>query len=182
MIALGARCLVFQSGDGEAVPLTPEMISIELSGEASKVFDQDFVDDAATAVFHYFKHELHREAVTMAEFSEALEKALTSFKLSKEARRDGSSLADTDLARLARECGFGCELVFFPRLRSELREQLKGSPRMLQFSGLKSCVKALTGSRRWNLQCDSLKEQILSYLRECLYAEHATPGLSLIVR
>jgi hypothetical protein len=183
MIALGAKCLLFQSNNGESVPLSADMISIELSGEASQVLDQEHVDEAAEAVFHYFKHDLNRETVTMAEFSEALEKALKGLRREAPAalRRTGLTAA-TDLAQLARECGAGCELVFFPRLRNELRVLLRNSPDTVTFSGLKGCVKELTGARRWTAECRSLKTQILSFLRGCLRAESTQDEISVVVK
>jgi hypothetical protein len=160
------------------------MIAIELSGEAETMFEAEFVDNAASAVFHYFKHELGRQSVTMAEFAEALEKALKSLRLSEPfSPRSGCGVAETDLRKLAHECGSGCELVFFPRLRSEFRELLKNTPDTLTFFGLRECVKSLVGTRRWNPSCQCLKAQILSYLRECLSVE--TGGkrpLSLVVK
>jgi hypothetical protein len=182
MIALGSKCLVFQGGNGEGVPLSADMISIELSGEAAQLLDQQHVDNAAEAVFHYFKHDLKRHTVTMAEFSEALEKALKALTKESSPAQTAGPTVESDLAELARKCGTGCELVFFPRLRTELRDLLKGSPQTLQFSGLKGCVKALTGSRRWNPECRSLKDQIISFLRGCLRAEHSQRELSLVVK
>jgi len=82
---------------------------------------------------------------------------------------------DSDLRQLATESAGGCELFFFPRLRDELRLQLKQEPRMVRFHGLRSCVKQLAGARRWSHRCESLEEKILQFLRECLSAE--TPHL-----
>ncbi len=183
MIALGSKCLVFQKSNGEAVPLSADMISVELSDGAAQLFDQDYVDNAAEAVFHYFKHDLERETVTMAEFSEALGKALSGLKSVIVTDSDADCLTVTcDLKQLALECGEGCELVFFPRLRTELRDLLKDSPQTLQFSGIKDCVKALTGARRWSPECRTLKAQIISFLRGCLSAEQTRGDLSLVVR
>src|SRR5512133_1342999 len=181
MIALGSKCLLFETPLGESVPLSSDMISIELSGAAGAMFESEFVDDAAGAVFHYFKYELGRESVTVAEFAEALEKALKSFKGGRQNPTKPTAMLESDLRVLARECGAGCELVFFPRLRSELRELLKSSPHTRKFFGLRDCVKSLKGARRWSPGCRSLKEQILSYVRECLLTEHRHKMCSLLV-
>jgi SpoVK/Ycf46/Vps4 family AAA+-type ATPase len=186
MIALGSKCILFQTNSGEAVPLSAEMISVKLSEQSPGFLDQEYVDNAAEAVFHYFKHDLEREAVTMAEFSEALEIALkglnTEAALPPAVLTSEERVAESDLVKLALECGEGCELVFFPKLRTQLRDLLKQSPRRLQFSGIKECVKALTGARRWNPECNSLKAQIISFLRGCLLAEQAEGNLSLVVK
>lgn len=180
MIALGADCLVFENSAGEAVPLSADMISVELSGDTSKCMDEDAVKQAAKAVFHFFKHDLGRQTVTMAEFAEALEKALGTFQ-SVPAESDLPPVHASDLLGLARESAEGCELFFFPRLRDELKKQLERTPPILRFSGLRCCVKQLTGAQRWTLECRSLEDQIVRFLRECLRTEAGARNCSLVV-
>lgn len=179
MIALASDCLLFQTPEGESIPFSAEMISIELMGASSKVLDADFVRQASKAVFHYFRNELRRETVTVAEFAEALETVLRSFgyRVQTDVGPNESErpAVDSDLQRLAQESAGGCELFFFPRLRDELRLKLKQDPRMVRFHGLRGCVKHLAGARRWSHRCQTLEEKILQFLRECLSAE--TPHL-----
>ncbi|HLP77167.1 MAG TPA: hypothetical protein VK327_09640 [Candidatus Paceibacterota bacterium] len=179
MIALSSDCLLFQTPGGDSIPFSAEMISIELMGNSSKLLDSDFVKQASKAVFHYFRNELRRETVTVAEFADALEKVLRSFGYRVQSDADikdaDSEVIDADLQQLATEAAGGCELFFFPRLRDELRLRLKREPRMVRFHGLRGCVKQLTGARRWSNRCQTLEEKILQFLRECLSAE--TPHL-----
>lgn len=91
-------------------------------------------------------------------------------------------VAETDLRVLARESGTTFELSFFPRLREVMREQLNLSPSVLRFTGLRSCVKQLTGARRWGLRCETLSDQIVTYLRECLTQRPAAPSCALVVQ
>ena len=79
MITLAADCLIFEMANGEGVPFSSDMISIELTGQSKQCFEPDFVRHAAKAVFHFFKHELGRQTVSVAEFAEALEKVLRGF-------------------------------------------------------------------------------------------------------
>lgn len=189
MIALASDCLLFRMGSGESIPFSAEMISVELIGGCTERFDEDFVRQAAHAVFHYFKRELGRQTVSVGEFAEALEKVLRGLTPAAPAiteSADGAAatsegMLESDLCRLACESGEGRELFFFPRLRDELRRQLRQSPRALRFRGLRGCVKQLIGARRWNLRCRSLEEQIVEYLRECLGAEARDSQFSLLV-
>ena len=113
---------------------------------------------------------------------EALEKVLRGFKLqAPEEPTSPRGVRESDLCRLASESGQGCELFFFPKLRDELREQLRHEPRLVRFRGLRGCVKQLAGARRWNSNCRSLEEQIVAYLRECLSAEARRGELALVV-
>src|SRR5260370_36737991 len=81
MILLADDCLVFHTASGEGVPYSAEMISVELMGDNASLFDPEFIKHAAAAVFHYFRDELGRQTVTIAEFSLALDHVLRGFNL-----------------------------------------------------------------------------------------------------
>jgi hypothetical protein len=204
MIALAYDCLLFQTSNGESIPFSAEMISVELTGEGIGEFDPEFLKHAASAVFHYFKHDLGRVTVTVGEFAGALEKVLRGFGLQSESdeqngehvhkiddeddeekEHEGVSAArrvlKSDLRLLACESGKGFELFFFPRLRDELRAQLLQDPEVLHFRGLRSCVKQLTGARRWSPRCQTLQDQIVEYLRNCFTTEANQPNCALLV-
>jgi hypothetical protein len=176
MITLATDCLLFQLANGESVPFSAEMISVELTGDGSCKFEPQFVQHAANAVFHYFKHDLGRISVTVGEFAGALEKVLRGFgpyaqAPEPETPATPARVRESDLRQLASESGDGCELFFFPRLRDEMRVQLRHSPQVLHFRGLRGCVKQLTGARRWCPRCQSLHDRIVEYLRNCFGAE-----------
>lgn len=176
MIALHSDCLLFELLNGESVPCSPDMIAVEIVGEANSLLEPETLRHAAASVFHYFKTELARESVTIGEFSLALEKALLHLGYSIHAHAPASEpgeLSAADLGLLASETGRSLELFFFPRLRDELRIRLRSSPRVVRFRGLRRCVKQLTGARRWSLRCELLQDQIVEYLRGCLTAEAA---------
>jgi hypothetical protein len=160
------------------------MITIELTSNGNDRFDPEILRHAAASVFHYFKKELERETVTVGEFAVALEKALHTLGFTIRAgaleKRPLETL-EADLGFLAREAGGSLELFFFPRLRNELRAQLRLSPRLLRFRGLRGCVKQLAGARRWSARCEQLQEQIVEYLRQCLTAEPEQTDCALVV-
>ena len=199
MIALAYDCLLFQTSNGESIPFSAEMISVELTGEGVGAFDPEFLKHAASAVFHYFKHDLGRVTVTVGEFAGALEKVLRGFGLQSEADEQNGEhgsehvedkeddvfaerrVLNSDLRLLACESGKGFELFFFPRLRDELRQQLSQDPEVLHFRGLRSCVKQLTGARRWSPRCQTLQDQIVEFLRNCFTTEANQPNCALLV-
>ncbi len=177
MIALRTDCLLFQLTNGESVPCSSEMISVEIVGETENTPDREMLRHAAASVFHYFKCELERESVTVAEFSRALEKVLA--HLGYSIHTGESSTAD--LVQLLREAGDSLELFFFPRLRDELRIQLRHSPRVVRFRGLRRCVKQIAGAQRWSHRCEQLQDQIVEFLRQCMDRETEKPGCALVV-
>lgn len=183
MIMLASDCLLFRLANGESVALRSEMITIEVSTGTASAFDAEFVNHAAAAVFYYFKHELERDSVSLAEFAEALEVVLRGFASGTDTAATGGAGAratESDLDRLASE-SCGSELFFFSRLRAEVRTGLDRSPRLLRFRGLRGCVKQLSGARRWSRRCQSLQDQIVDYLRGCLVVEARARACSLVV-
>lgn len=185
MIALAQDCLLFQLANGEKVPFSASMISVELVGETSCWMDPEVASQAAKAVFHYFKTELGRQTVTAEEFARALEKVLRGFSSrdsNKPGPRPGMRVIESDLSRLARESGGACELLFFPSLRSELRQQMREKPRLLRFSGLRACVKQIAGVSRWTPRCRDLEDQIVHFLRECAGAESDHSDFTFVVK
>jgi hypothetical protein len=184
MIALSSDHLIFQMTNGESVPCSAEMITIEIAGNADGLIDAEMLRHAAASVFHYFKCELERQSVTVGEFALALEKVLRNFGLTLYADEPPpltKQILEADLGLIARESADSLELFFFPRLRDELRTQLRQSPRVLRFRGLRGCVKQLAGARRWSDRCDKMQEQIVEYLRGCLTAESNQTGCALVV-
>jgi hypothetical protein len=183
MIALHSDCLLFQLANGESIPCSADMIAVEIVGEINGLLEPDTLRHAAASVFHYFKTELAREAVTIGEFSLALEKALyhLGYTIHAQEPAPAPETGATDLARLAGETEGSLELLFFPRLRDELRVRLRRSPRLVRFRGLRGCVKQLVGARRWSNRCEQLQDQIVGYLRGCLTAETERNECALVV-
>jgi hypothetical protein len=183
MIALASDCLLFRTASGESIPYSADMMSEELAGDSLESFDPEVVQHAASAVFHYFKYELRRQTVTVGEFAGALENVLRGFAVTPEPvaqPRSKESVLESDLFGMAREAGEG-ELFFFPRLRAQLRQQLQQGARVLRFRGLRGCVKQLLGARRWSPRCQALEGQIVTYLRQCLFAEPGPVEAALVV-
>jgi len=184
MITLARDYLLFELPTGESMPYSADMVSVELAGGVAERFDSELVHHATKAVFHYFKHELGRQTVTLGEFAGALEKVLRGFALSAwRAAVPGAQprVLESDLCRLALESGPGRELFFFSRLRAELQRHLQEAPDVLRFRGLRGCVKQLAGAQRWCARCQNLQDQIVEFLRNCLSAEPRQRDCSLMV-
>jgi hypothetical protein len=184
MIALQSDHLLFQLTNGESIPCSAEMITIEIAGNSEGLIDAEMLRHAAASVFHYFKAELARETVTVGEFALALEKVLRNLGLTLYADEPPPltrQILEADLGLLARESADNLELFFFPKLRHELRTQLRQSPRVLRFRGLRGCAKQLAGAQRWSARCEKMQEQIVEYLRGCLTAEPNQNDCALVV-
>ena len=104
-----------------------------------------------------------------------------SFKTGDSSPMTPPRVVEADLRLLAGESDLGGELVFFPRLRDVVRRELDGSPKVLRFSGLRDCVKQLTGAKRWSADCQSLNDQIVDYLRNSLRSEQSGSNCAMVV-
>jgi hypothetical protein len=171
---------------GEAIPCSAQQMTVELLGEAAHLVDEEVVKNAAEAVLHYFKSELGRTTVTTAEFSQALEHVLRGLGFDVQSQASVNTppprVSESDLRMLAFESGKGFELIFFTKLRNELKAKLTESPQVVRFSGLRGCVKQLVGAKRWGGKCQALNDQIVEYLRTCLSAEFAAKQCALVVQ
>ena len=122
--------------------------------------------------------------MTVGEFAGALEKVLRGFGLEIRTgaiQSEVPGVIETDLGLFAQEFGENVELFFYPRLRDELRFQLRHTPRLLRFRGLRGCAKQLAGARRWSHRCEKIQEQIVEYLRGCLSADKEQNDCALVV-
>jgi hypothetical protein len=166
------------------VPFSAEMISVEFANGDGGVLEQDFVEHAAASVFHYFKSELGRKTVTVAEFASAFEVVLNGLGLKLNAGRlmpSSVGKVTKDLRLLAHDAGHACELAFFPRLRDAVRDQVQSSPQLVRFHGLRGCVKRLVGAQRWSPRCEMVRDQIVEFLRRTLSLEAAGGPCGLVV-
>jgi hypothetical protein len=191
MIQLRPDALFFKTSSGEVIPCSAEQVTVEFIGDAKNLLDPQMVQHAAHAVLHYFKIEQGKNQVSVGEFAQALATVLRGFGLEVKGDEESSEMdsapstlrpiAEADLRQLAFDSGKGFELLFFSRLRAELRCQLRRSPRLIRFKGLRGCVKQLAGARRWNGRCQQLNDQIVAYLRDCLNTEHRPGFCSMVV-
>ncbi|MCP5519859.1 MAG: hypothetical protein H7A45_21680 [Verrucomicrobiales bacterium] len=193
MIQLHSDYLVFKTASG-AVPCSAEFVAIELMGDSAQLLDPEVLQHVTEGVLHHFRVELGKDSVSVDEFSSALARVLRGFGFEVTVAEMPEGLptgapeptgpalvTESDLHRLASESGKSFELGFFPRLRTEVQERLREAPRMMRFTGLRSCVKQLAGARRWSGRCQRLNDQIVEFLRQCLSEEHPGGNCALLV-
>ncbi len=171
MIQLRSNYLVFRMSTGELLPCSAEAITEELLGDAINLIEPQTIQEALKAVVYYFREEHEYSSVSVDQFSCALGKVLKGFGFDvvfDEAPRVDLRVEQTDLRQLADKTSEGFELFFFQELRDEVQANLRRSPNVIQFSGLKDCVKRIVGAQRWCSRCRRMHGQIVSFLRTCL--------------
>jgi hypothetical protein len=190
MIQLRTDCLVFETAGG-SIPCSAEQVAVELVGDSADWLDPEVIRNAAAGVLRYFREDLGKLTVTVAEFAEALAQVLRGFGLQvvpDEARPVpappkpmAEGMIELDLRGLATECGTNFELAFFPRLRDALAAQLEAAPRLLRLVGLRGCVKQLSAARRWCPRCRRLNDHIVTFLRRCLSDQPPSTSCAVVV-
>lgn len=167
--------------DGRCEPLTLEQLARQITGHPTIGKIELWVArQIAHAVMHYFHTDLDRDIVDEAALNEVLERVLEC--CCEVIDSDKPAAFSADLRKLAVQAGYGFELVFFRELEKTVRD-LNGHPaRFIQFTGLRPCVKLLTGKKNWSSACSRLEIEILDFLRRKVGGESGDPKSLLVVR
>jgi hypothetical protein len=179
--------LAFETGTG-VIPCAVDDLVVELIGDGIVGISSDLLREASLGLLKYFREDLGREQVTVAEFAQALASVMQGFgfdlKLEAiseaiETEPDSQRVAEIALDKLANN-GEALKAGFFPRIRRELHQRLEETPALIRLTGLRSCVKLLARSNRWNGRCQRLSDQIVTYLRLC-FAERSSGSNCVIL-
>jgi hypothetical protein len=184
MIQLGRDILLFKTPSGQMIPCSAEAVAIELVGDEVSALDPEVVSAAVSVVLHYYKYDLRREAVTLQEFIKTLQIVLRGLGLECQTSPANPSIhpvIEFDLSEFIEAAGQPLELALYPRLRKGLKNRLDRTPELLRVRGLRRLVKHLSGTQRWNGRCRYLRDQIISYLRQCLRAEAGASSCPMVV-
>ena len=194
MIALRDDFLLVAQEGGHYIPCSVEHLTFELAGTAAHQVDPEWMKQAAAGVLHYFKDELGKSHVTVAEFTSALSKVFNSLGLTAEVSSIEPPVPSTieilppqvvwrgDLRAIAIESATLGELAFRQALLSQLAAALESDPQTVEFSGLRGCVKVITGRKHWCPECRKWSAWIVDLLRSWLSEKAAYRHVSLVVR
>jgi hypothetical protein len=87
--------------------------------------------------------------------------------------------ARISLAALARDAGYGYELVFFSLLANRLQEVLGSGTESIELEDLQPCVKSLRAAKHWRSDCRSLQGEIVGFVRDQVSASGTQTPLSI---
>ncbi len=182
MIRLRSDCLIIQISGGEQFPCPVEVVTTELIGKAVDWMSPELIQNVTAAVLHFFREEQDREAVSVAEFAEALESVLQNLGYSvNAAAKRKRMIRNANINDWIRESDGEMELAMYLRMRLEMERLLQNRPRELRLRGLRGCVKRVLRARRWSRRCQVLSDQVVSFMRQC-FDEHAGADCLLVVK
>ncbi len=74
------------------------------------------------------------------------------------------------LPELVHAAGFGYELAFFELLGRTMNSAIAAKTTYCEIFGLERCVKQLRGKKVWSRDCDVLRSEIVTFVREQMSA------------
>ena len=86
------------------------------------------------------------------------------------------------LVEIAQEAGTGYELAFFDLLEKRINALLEIGTDNLHLCSLQAGVKHLRGTKVWTRACDSLREEIVCFVREKLATNCGTAQIECSLR
>jgi hypothetical protein len=86
------------------------------------------------------------------------------------------------LMEIAEAAGAGYELAFFDGLEKRISALVNTGTDSLQLFGLQQCVKHLRGAKTWTRACDTLREEVVCFVREKLAADAQLQQIRCSVR
>ena len=182
MIELREDVLFVQRDDGRCLPLTLEELAEQITTHPSiGVIELWVARQIAHAVLHYFRGDQERELVEETELNDVLKLVLERCSEVIDSKGPAASFS-TDLHKVAVESGYGFELVFFRKLEAMLRQLRGHSAKVIQFTGLRPCVKLLSGTKIWSKSCRHLEQEIVSFLRSQVRNERGCHDSVLVVK
>jgi hypothetical protein len=86
------------------------------------------------------------------------------------------------LLEMAHEAGAGYELAFFDLLEKRIQTLIQTGADSLHLRSLQAGVKHLRGTKVWTRACDSLREEIVCFVREKLTSTDAPARMDCSLR
>ncbi|MGB0992297.1 MAG: hypothetical protein ACPG32_07480 [Akkermansiaceae bacterium] len=128
--------------------------------------DFPFVDDLLEGILHYLENKCPLRVLTIEDLHARMRRMLE--RIGCEAIAMELPLlappVTLSLLRAAKEAGNGFELAFFNQIHDEIEDLKIHGCRELRFTGTRDCVKELRGVKRWTSPCETLHNEIITFL------------------
>lgn len=177
MIALPYELPLVDWKTKRQIPLSDGWLdeSLTHAAESAGTSDWQWSRDIALAVNQYLKDEYPSSIISVPELETIVKKSLTAIGYPEVASHFNilPPRVSIYLPDIANEASF--ELLFFSLLKEKLEEANTLLVRGVKLEGLRSCVKILGRTRRWQTRCQRLSEEIVIYSRKFLHSHPETP-------
>src|SRR6266513_1416956 len=86
------------------------------------------------------------------------------------------------LLEIAQEAGAGYELAFFDGLEKRISALVSAHADSLHLCDLQACVKHLRGAKTWTRTCDTLRDEVICFVRDRLASSSELEHLRCFIR
>jgi hypothetical protein len=172
MIALRDEMPLVQFAGGEVSAFDSGWLTRRLVHAAEKAgYPQWWLAEHVSAsVSNYLRYRYAGNVLTAPRLADAVNAALQVIGYAEVASHfdPGPPPARISLLELARKAGSGYELAFFELLARSMQQLLAARSAHFELYDLEHCVKELRARKIWARDCEALREEIISFLRDQL--------------
>ncbi len=182
MIALPDDLPLVEIDDGRLVAFQREWLVRSLLQAAQKAGYPEWwlAEHVAESVTTYLSLRFSENVVAIPRLAKAVQSVLQVIGYAEVATHfaPGPPPIRISLAELARLAGSGYELAFFDMLGRTIHETLAVNATVFDLFGLERCVKQLRAKKVWSRDCDTLRAEIVAFVREQIASTH--PGRKIV--
>jgi len=180
MICLKDNLPVIQLASGQSIAFEREWLVRSLSQAAARAGYTKWwlAQHVAESVAAYLKDNTDINVLPVERLTSAVQSVLQVIGYGEIAPHfvPAPPCVQVSLLEMAREAGSGYELAFFERLARRIQELCQDNNSCLELLGLEDCVKLLRARKIWSRDCDVLRAEIVSFVRDqtgTMAASHA---------
>ncbi|HEX4084557.1 MAG TPA: hypothetical protein VHY22_06600 [Chthoniobacteraceae bacterium] len=170
MIALKDDMPLVQYEGGEVTAFDAGWLTRRLVHAAEKAgYPQWWLaEHVAASVTNYLRYRFAGNVLPAPRLAEAVHSALQVIGYAEVASHfeAGPPPARVSLLELAKKAGSGYELAFFELLARGMQQLLAARAPYLELCDLEACVKELRSRKVWARDCQALREEIVTFLRD----------------
>ena len=170
MIAIRDELPLVQFQNGQVAMFEREWLVRRLVEAADKAgYPQWWLaEHVAQSVTSYLKHRFPENVVALPCLARTVESALQVIGYAEIASHfdPGPPPVKISLFDLARNAGAGYELAFFELLSRAVEKVLEMKASYFELFDLERCVKRLRAKKAWSRDCEALRAEIISFLRD----------------
>ena len=172
MIAPRDEMPLVQFEGGEVSAFDPGWLTRRLVHAAEKAgYPQWWLAEHVSAsVSNYLRYRFMEHVLTAPRLADAVHSALQVIGYAEVARHfdAGHPPARLSLLELAKKAGSGYELAFFELLGRGMQQLLTTRPAYFELFDLEHCVKELRARKVWARDCQAMREEIVTFVRDQL--------------
>lgn len=170
MICLKDNLPVIQLASGQAIAFERDWLVRSLAQAAARAGYAKWwlATHVAESVTEFLREQRDLNVLPVERLTAAVQSVLQVIGYGEIGRHftPAPARVQVSLVELAREAGTGYELAFFEMLGRRLQELCREPGGYFELLGLEPCVKLLRAKKTWSRDCDSLREEIVTFARE----------------